>query len=81
MSVPRSLPAVLEAAKLGSRAAKCGFDWPEIEGLFTKLAEETSELKEAMASEKAPTTLSSATLRDIISALPKKELRRNWNPS
>jgi len=52
-SVPRSLPAVLEAAKLGSRAAKCGFDWPEIEGLFTKLAEETSELKEAMASENA----------------------------
>jgi len=52
-SVPRSLPAVLEAVKLGSRAAKCGFDWPEIEGLFTKLAEETSELKEAMSSENA----------------------------
>ena len=52
-SVPRSLPALLEAGKLGSRAAKCGFDWPEIEGLFTKLAEETSELKEAMTSENA----------------------------
>jgi ATP diphosphatase len=47
-SVPRSLPAMLEAGKLGSRAAKCGFDWPEVEGLFTKLAEETSELREAI---------------------------------
>jgi nucleoside triphosphate diphosphatase len=48
-SVPRSLPAMLEAGKLGSRAAKCGFDWPEVDGLFSKLAEETSELKKAMA--------------------------------
>lgn len=48
-SVPRSLPAMLEAGKLGSRAAKCGFDWPEVEGLFTKLAEETFELRDAMA--------------------------------
>ena len=48
-SVPRSLPAMLEAGKLGSRAAKCGFDWPEVEGLFTKLAEETSELREAIS--------------------------------
>ena len=48
-SVPRSLPAMLEATKLGSRAAKCGFDWPEIEGLFAKLEEETSELREAIS--------------------------------
>ena len=27
--IPRSMPAVLEAAKLGSRAAKVGFDWPD----------------------------------------------------
>src|SRR3984957_19936091 len=27
--VPRSMPAVLEAAKLGSKAAKVGFDWPD----------------------------------------------------
>src|SRR5258708_32741662 len=26
--IPRSMPAVLEASKLGSRAAKVGFDWP-----------------------------------------------------
>jgi XTP/dITP diphosphohydrolase/ATP diphosphatase len=46
--VPRSMPAMLEATKLGSRAAKVGFDWPEVEGLFDKLAEETDELRAAL---------------------------------
>ena len=44
--IPRSMPAVLEARKLGSRAAKVGFDWPTVDGLFDKLAEETLELRE-----------------------------------
>jgi XTP/dITP diphosphohydrolase/ATP diphosphatase len=43
--IPRSMPAMLEARKLGSRAAKVGFDWPNVEGLFDKLAEETAELR------------------------------------
>jgi len=43
--IPRAMPAVLEAGKLGSRAAKVGFDWPDTEGLFDKLQEETAELK------------------------------------
>jgi nucleoside triphosphate diphosphatase len=48
--IPRSLPALLEAAKLGGRAHKSGFDWPEVEGIFAKLGEETEELRQAMAS-------------------------------
>ena len=43
--IPRAMPAVLEASKLGSRAAKVGFDWPNADGLFDKLQEEISELK------------------------------------
>jgi ATP diphosphatase len=42
--VPRSMPAMLEAGKLGSRAAKVGFDWPDVDGLFEKLQEEMGEL-------------------------------------
>jgi MazG family protein len=42
------VPALLEAHKLSSRAARVGFDWPEIEGLFGKLAEETMELREEL---------------------------------
>jgi len=44
-SVPRSLPALAEAAKLGSKAAKVHFDWPHYRGLIEKLAEETAELE------------------------------------
>src|SRR5580704_13780457 len=43
--IPRTMPATLEAAKLGSRAAKVGFDWPNADGLFDKLQEEIGELK------------------------------------
>jgi nucleoside triphosphate diphosphatase len=47
-NIPRGLPALLEAAKLGSRAQKSGFDWPEVEGIFAKLEEETEELRQAV---------------------------------
>lgn len=43
--IPRTMPATLEAGKLGSRAAKVGFDWRDAQGLFEKLNEEISELK------------------------------------
>ncbi len=46
--VSSRMPALLEAHKLSSRAAHVGFDWPEIEGLFTKLSEETEELREEL---------------------------------
>ena len=47
--VPRTMPATLEASKLGSKAAKVGFDWPSADGLFDKLAEETAELRVEIA--------------------------------
>jgi ATP diphosphatase len=47
--IPRTMPATLEASKLGARAAKVGFDWPSADGLFAKLAEETAELHAEIA--------------------------------
>ena len=47
--ISHSMPATLEAGKLGSRAAKVGFDWPDTSGLFDKLQEEIGELKAEMA--------------------------------
>lgn len=44
--VSTKMPAMLEAQKISSKAAHVGFDWPEIEGLFEKLKEETEELRE-----------------------------------
>jgi MazG family protein len=43
--VSSAMPALLEASKLNSRAAQAGFDWPNVEGLFDKLTEETDELR------------------------------------
>lgn len=44
--VSTKMPALGEAHKISSRAAQVGFDWPDIEGLFEKLEEETRELRE-----------------------------------
>lgn len=49
-SVPRELPALMRAAKIQSRAANAGFDFDDTAGAFTKIDEETAELKEAIAS-------------------------------
>lgn len=45
-SVSRSMPALLEAGKIGRKAASVGFDWPDISGIFEKLQEEIVELKQ-----------------------------------
>ena len=52
--VSSGIPALLEAFKLSSRAAHVGFDWPNIEGLFGKLQEETEELRENLKEFPAP---------------------------
>jgi len=47
--VPRTLPALLEALQLTRKAARIGFDWPDIDGIFAKLTEETHELQAVLA--------------------------------
>jgi MazG family protein len=49
-AVPRSLPGLPEAHQLTRRAANVGFDWQDVKGIFDKLAEETAELKQSLAS-------------------------------
>jgi nucleoside triphosphate diphosphatase len=46
--VSAAMPALPEAGKLSSRAAKVGFDWREIGELFEKLHEETEELRDEL---------------------------------
>jgi MazG family protein len=45
--VPRSVPALVEASQISSRAAGAGFDWPHIDQVFDKLREELAELDAA----------------------------------
>lgn len=45
--VPRTLPALVEAEKIGHKAASVGFEWPDIGGVLEKIEEEARELAEA----------------------------------
>jgi tetrapyrrole methylase family protein/MazG family protein len=46
LSVPRAMPALERAQQLQVRAARVGFDWTEIEGVFDKVREEIAELQQ-----------------------------------
>ena len=47
--VARTLPALLEALQLTRKAARIGFDWDSVEGIFSKLNEETHELRDVLS--------------------------------
>ncbi len=66
-SVQRALPALAEAAKLGAKARKSGFDWPHWRELLPKLAEETAELEaEAAGEDPARKPAVEAELGDLL---------------
>lgn len=48
--VPLALPALMRAEKLTKRAARIGFDWPDVTQVFDKLDEEVAETRAALAS-------------------------------
>lgn len=48
--VTRGLPALLRAQKLQKKAAKVGFDWPDVAQVFDKIEEEKIELNQAIES-------------------------------
>ena len=48
--VPLALPELMRAAKLQKRAARVGFDWPNLDGVIDKITEEAQEVAEAAAS-------------------------------
>jgi MazG family protein len=66
-SVQRAMPALAEAAKLGAKARKAGFDWPEWRDLLPKLVEETAELEaEAASDDPARKPAVQAELGDLL---------------
>lgn len=66
-SVLRAIPALAEAAKLGSKAQTTGFDWPTWRELLPKVAEETAELEaEAASGDPARQPAIEAELGDLL---------------
>lgn len=55
-SVPRTLPAVMRALEVSERAARARFDWEDLDGVLSKLAEELIELREAVDRQDAAQT-------------------------
>ncbi len=49
--VPRSMPSLARAEAIQSRAARVGFDWPEVAPVFAKINEEIEEVRQASTPE------------------------------
>jgi tetrapyrrole methylase family protein/MazG family protein len=49
--VPRDLPALAQAEAYGDRAARVGFDWPDVNGVLDKVCEEVREVQSASSPE------------------------------
>ncbi len=47
-NVPVALPGLMRAMKLQRRAARVGFDWPDIEPVLDKIEEELAEVREVL---------------------------------
>lgn len=47
--LPKALPALVKAFRLGEKASRVGFDWPSSSGVLEKMEEELKELKEAIS--------------------------------
>jgi XTP/dITP diphosphohydrolase/ATP diphosphatase len=66
-SITRAMPALLEAVKLGGKAQKAGFDWPDWRDLLPKISEETAELEaEAASGDPARKPAIEAELGDLL---------------
>lgn len=67
--LPRGLPALLLAYKLGKRAAGTGFDWPRAADVIDKIEEEITELREALAVRESNPGRAEEELGDLLFTL------------
>jgi ATP diphosphatase len=71
--VPLALPALARAAKLGKRAGRVGFDWPDASGVRAKIDEELAESDEAVSESTDGTARRTEELGDLLFAVA------NWS--
>ena len=67
--VALAFPALMRAEKLGKRAAKVGFDWPDIDSVFEKIYEEILELRTELEEESISKNKIEEELGDILLAV------------
>jgi nucleoside triphosphate diphosphatase len=64
--VPLGLPALARAQKLGRRAARVGFDWPDAHAVRAKIEEESRELEAAIAERASAPEAVAEELGDLL---------------
>jgi tetrapyrrole methylase family protein/MazG family protein len=76
--VPKSAPALYQAFELGKKAAKVGFNWPDLAGVLAKLDEELGELREAIAA--GTQDQQAGELGDVLFVLARLAAHLGLNP-
>ena len=76
--VPNELPALLKAFRIGEKAARVGFDWPDAQGPRAKIAEELAEVDAALAQGKVDAV--AGELGDLLFAIVNFARHHKVNP-
>jgi ATP diphosphatase len=80
-NIPKALPALARAAKIGRRAARVGFDWQEPAQVRAKVVEELQEVDAALSSSAATNAPQVAEeIGDLLFALANWSLHLKINP-
>ncbi len=67
--VPKSLPSLLRAYKIGKRVADVGFDWETTNDVVAKIEEEVAELRDTLAQAPANATRAEEEMGDLLFAI------------
>jgi MazG family protein len=67
--VPRSMPSLLRAYELSTRAAQVGFDWPTTDDVIEKVEEEIRELRDAVSATGARSPEAEEEFGDLLFSL------------
>jgi nucleoside triphosphate diphosphatase len=77
--VGTGFPALTRALKLQRRAARIGFDWPDVPPIFDKINEEIAELRQEIASDAAPARIEDE-IGDLLFAVVNLARRLSVDP-
>jgi MazG family protein len=67
--LPKGLPALLRAYKIGKRAASVGFDWTKATDVLEKIEEEVAELRETFTADPSNTARAEEEMGDLLFAI------------
>lgn len=77
--VPKSMPALLRAQRIGEKAARIGFEWPTLEGVRDKVLEEVREFMECVCEPQPDKRRLEDEFGDILFALSQLSRRLDLN--